>query len=333
MNDDYQLLENIASFLKQGYLINEILDLCAVIHQNKKIDLIKKQLSEGVSLEEAIINIDFEPTFIEYFKFFRFKNNIADAIEQSLQICRSKNTVFKQLKKELTYPCLLIIFLMFFSLFIVYGLLPSIIQLFNEFDIEPNLITKIMFQLFKIIPFMIIVIIFSLLILLVISIYAIKNQYFKLIDLLIDKVPLIKQIISKYYSIKFALYYNELLINGYASTDIIIMLYQQIDDSDIKMLIYEIYRMILEGEALEEIISNFVYFEPLFIACFKLLIHDNRCDKSLDNYLQLSIDTLHLKITRVIKLAVPFVYCFTASFVILVYVAIIIPMMNVVSNL
>ena len=135
------------------------------------------------------------------------------------------------------------------------------------------------------------------------------------------------------YSLKFALYYNELLINGYDSTDIIVMLYEQIDDSDIKMIIYEIYRQVLEGEALEDIINDFEYFEPLFIAYFKLLIHDNQKDKSLDNYLRVSIDTLHMQVTRLIKLFVPIIYCFVAGFVILVYVAIVIPMMNVVSNL
>ena len=156
---------------------------------------------------------------------------------------------------------------------------------------------------------------------------------FKLIDLLIEKIVLIRRLIQKYYSLKFALYYNELLINGYDSTDIIVMLYEQIDDSDIKMIIYEIYRQVLEGEALEDIINDFEYFEPLFIAYFKLLIHDNQKDKSLDNYLRVSIDTLHMQVTRLIKLFVPIIYCFVAGFVILVYVAIVIPMMNVVSNL
>ena len=108
---------------------------------------------------------------------------------------------------------------------------------------------------------------------------------------------------------------------------------KQIDDSDIKMIIYEIYRQVLEGEALEDIINDFEYFEPLFIAYFKLLIHDNQKDKSLDNYLRVSIDTLHMQVTRLIKLFVPIIYCFVAGFVILVYVAIVIPMMNVVSNL
>ena len=151
--------------------------------------------------------------------------------------------------------------------------------------------------------------------------------------MLIEKIVLIRRLIQKYYSLKFALYYNELLINGYDSTDIIVMLYEQIDDSDIKMIIYEIYRQVLEGEALEDIINDFEYFEPLFIAYFKLLIHDNQKDKSLDNYLRVSIDTLHMQVTRLIKLFVPIIYCFVAGFVILVYFAIVIPMMNVVSNL
>ena len=99
------------------------------------------------------------------------------------------------------------------------------------------------------------------------------------------------------------------------------------------MLIYEIYRKILLGESLEYIISQFDYFEPLFITCFKILLHDNRSNKSLDNYLKISLDTLHFKVTQVIKFIVPLVYCFTAGFVILVYISIVIPMMSVISNL
>lgn len=329
-------LTTIRRLLNLGLLkidIEDVLNLCLIIHQTEKIKLIEQNLVAGKAFDEVIIEIDFDNTFIEYFKFFRFKNNISTAIEHSLKICRKKEQIFTQLKKELTYPVLLIIFLMFFSLFIVYGLLPSIMQLFVEFNISPSIITRIIFKLFEIIPIIVIFIILSFTVFFTISIYAIKRKYFKLIDLLIEKIVLIRRLIQKYYSLKFALYYNELLINGYDSTDIIVMLYEQIDDSDIKMIIYEIYRQVLEGEALEDIINDFEYFEPLFIAYFKLLIHDNQKDKSLDNYLRVSIDTLHMQVTRLIKLFVPIIYCFVAGFVILVYVAIVIPMMNVVSNL
>lgn len=333
MNEEYRFLETIANFLEQGYLIQDVLNMCKYIYNNDLIEKLNLKLNAGKSLDEAILECDFNKTFKEYFKFFRIKNNLSIAIIQSVDICKAKDNTFMKLKKELTYPALLIIFLMMFSLFIVYALLPSIMQLFSEFAIEPTLITSFMFMLFKIVPILIISLLIIFISLCFMTVYAINKQYFQLIDFFINHSFIIKNIIQKYYSIKFALYYNELLVNGYDTTDIIIMLYHQIDDSDIKMLIYEIYTQILKGESLAEIISNFNYFEPLFIASFKILIHDNQTNKSLNNYLKISLDTLHFKIAKVIKIIIPVVYGFTATFVILVYVSIIIPMMSVISNL
>lgn len=333
MNEEYRFLETIANFLEQGYLIQDVLNMCKYIYNNDLIEKLNLKLNAGKSLDEAILECDFNKTFKEYFKFFRIKNNLSIAIIQSVDICKAKDNTFMKLKKELTYPALLIIFLMMFSLFIVYALLPSIMQLFSEFAIEPTLITSFMFMLFKIVPILIISLLIIFISLCFMTVYAINKQYFQLIDFFINHSFIIKNIIQKYYSIKFALYYNELLVSGYDTTDIIIMLYHQIDDSDIKMLIYEIYTQILKGESLTEIISNFNYFEPLFIASFKILIHDNQTNKSLNNYLKISLDTLHFKIAKVIKIIIPVVYGFTATFVILVYVSIIIPMMSVISNL
>lgn len=333
MNEEYRFLETIANFLEQGYLIQDVLNMCKYIYNNDLIEKLNLKLNAGKSLDEAILECDFNKTFKEYFKFFRIKHNLSIAIIQSVDICKAKDNTFMKLKKELTYPALLIVFLMMFSLFIVYALLPSIMQLFNEFAIEPTLITSFMFMLFKIVPILIITLLIIFISLCFMTVYAINKQYFQLIDFFINHSFIIKNIIQKYYSIKFALYYNELLVSGYDTTDIIIMLYHQIDDSDIKMLIYEIYTQILKGESLAEIISNFNYFEPLFIASFKILIHDNQTNKSLNNYLKISLDTLHFKIAKVIKIIIPVVYGFTATFVILVYVSIIIPMMSVISNL
>lgn len=333
MNEEYAFFKNAAYFLKQGYLIRDILDICSHIYKDERIEQVKTKLNEGKTLDEAILECDFNRTFIEYFKFFRIKHDLATAILQSIEICKSKDETFKNLKKELTYPFLLVIFLILFSLFIVYGLLPSINQLFNEFAIKPSLVTQGLFLLFKVVPLIILIVLVIFSTLCIIALYAVNKQNFQLIDLFVNHISIIKKVIQKYYSIKFALYYNELLVSGYDTTEIIVMLYNQIDDSDIKMLIYEIYRKILKGESLEEIISKFNYFESLFIISFKLLLHDNRSDKSLNDYLKITLETLHFKVTRIIKIIVPVIYCFTAAFVVLVYVSIIIPMMSVMGSL
>ena len=59
-------------------------------------------------------------------------------------------------------------------------------------------------------------------IILMIFIYqSIAKQKFNQIDFLINHTHFIKKLICKYYSLKFAIYYNELLIQHYDTTSII----------------------------------------------------------------------------------------------------------------
>ena len=61
-----------------------------------------------------------------------------------------------------------------------------------------------------------------------------------------------------------------------------------------------------------------------------IISHENQ---SLENYIQLTFMQLNQFVSKFIKIIVPLIYGFVATFVIVVYVSIIIPMMNVVSNL
>ncbi len=100
MSDDYRFLENLAYFLQQGYLIQDVLEICEFIFNTNKVKGIKRKLNNGLTLDEAIIEEDFNHTFIEYFKFFRIKNNLSKAIIQSLEICKTKDYCFFIAYKE-----------------------------------------------------------------------------------------------------------------------------------------------------------------------------------------------------------------------------------------
>ena len=64
MNEEYRFLESIAYFLQQGYLIQDILEICSFIYSNERIEDLKKKLNNGLTLDEAIIKGDFNRTFI-----------------------------------------------------------------------------------------------------------------------------------------------------------------------------------------------------------------------------------------------------------------------------
>ena len=63
------------------------------------------------------------------------------------------------------------------------------------------------------------------------------------------------------------------------------------------------------------------------------IIQNSHENQSLENYIQLTFMQLNQFVSKFIKIIVPLIYGFVATFVIVVYVSIIIPMMNVVSNL
>lgn len=54
-------------------MIQDVLNICKYIYNNDRIEQLKLKLNEGKSLDEAILECDFNKTFKEYFNFFELK--------------------------------------------------------------------------------------------------------------------------------------------------------------------------------------------------------------------------------------------------------------------
>ena len=310
-------IEYMIFFLKQGYSIHDLLDLCKMLDFKKQVSDLEKYLYQGETVDEALLKMNLPGLFKEYFSFFKHDFSIDDALEKTLAICKKREEIKKIIIKKLGYPLFMLIFLFVFSIFVVLFLLPQV---------------EILFTLLKIIPlFLILVFVVVVSIVLFVKI-SVTHQHFQYIDFMIEHTRLVKNVICKYYSLKFAIYYDELLMNNYDATTIIELLYNKIKDSDIKMIVYELYNSILEGRNIDSAIQAFPYFSDDF-KMFIVLIHNKNEKKSLKEYIDISFMQIDRLISRIIKTIVPLIYGFVASFVIVVYVSIIIPMMNVVSTL
>ena len=233
------------------------------------------------------------------------------------------HTVYRSLKecrflKKLAYPIILLIFLFVFSIFTVFYLLPQVEILFNEFDIQKSFIIQCLFVLLHAIPIFLTLITIINIILMIFIYQSIAKQKFNQIDFLINHTHFIKKLICKYYSLKFAIYYNELLIQHYDTTSIIETLYDKITDSDIKMIVYELYHLIVNGHDFNLAVNDFPYFSDDFKK-FISIIQNSHENQSLENYIQLTFMQLNQFVSKFIKIIVPLIYGFVATFVIVVY--------------
>lgn len=325
-------IEYLLFFFKEGYSTQDIINLCEMFDLKKEANEFSMYLNEGNSIDEAILLMNLPKLFKEYFSFFKNNFSIDNALEKSLNVCKKRNEIKDSILKKLAYPMMLLVFIFVFSIFVVLYLLPEVEMLFIDFNIEKNFFISLLFSLLHILP---VFLILTSILLVVVIIYvkvSISNQQFHRIDFLLKYTKFIKNIICKYYSLKFAIYYNELLLNNYDATTIIEILYEKIGDSDIKMIVYELYNLILEGKGLDMAIYDFPYFSKDF-KMFILLLNNMHGEKSLNEYIKLSFIQIDRSISGFIKTIVPLIYIFVAGFVIIIYISIIIPMMNVISTL
>ena len=332
MNKDYMFLRNLYTLLNSGYSVYESLIICEQIFHYPMIKTMLKQLNEGMSLEETLLHSKLPTLFQEYFYFFKNKNCLSDAIEKSLEICMSKENYQNQLKSKLTYPLILIVFLLLFSIFVVFVLLPGVNQMFESFQIERSLILKIVMAMFYIIPLTIVFIGMILIYFSIRLIYGLHHKLFKTIEWYLH-IPLIKTFLQKYFSLKFAIYYQELLSEDMDSASIVQLLNDQMNESDLKIVLYEMSNRLYDGESLEDILKDFEYFDSLFISFFEMYIHNPAQHQSLKHYIQLTYEQFDLWIASFLKYLIPSIYVFVAIFVITIYISIIIPMMNIISDI
>lgn len=331
MNKDYLFLKNLYTLLEAGYSTEEALHLCQHIFPHPDIESILIQLRAGVSLEDCLLEFNFPATFKEYFAFFKNKNCLSEAIEKSVNICISQQQYQTKLKSQLTYPSILLVFLLLFSIFVVFILLPQVNALFDSFQIEKSLLFQFIFMLFYLIPLILIICTFLIIYMISQLIYALHHKKFLIIERYL-KLPIFKTLLQKYFSLKLAIYYQELLYENMDCVSIIQLLNEQLSRTDLKIVLYEISNRLFEGEALEDILADFDYLDSLFLSFFRMYMKNPTMKDSLSYYIQLTYDQIEMWISQFLKYLIPSIYGFVAVFVITIYVSIIIPMMNIISD-
>lgn len=332
MNKDILFLENFYTLLNAGYSIEESLLICQSVIGDKTITKMISQLKEGYSIDEILIQHSFPTLFKEYFVFYLSKNCLSESIEKSLNIYRVKKDYQQKLKSQLTYPLILLIFLFLFSLFVVFILLPNVNSLFDSFQIEKTIVINMIFFILSIFPYLFICTFLFIVLSFLYLFYGLKHKKFKIIEMFLC-IPVLNILLQKYFSLKFSIYYQELAQENIDSAKIIQILNDQMNQSDIKIVLYEMHTRMNEGEAIEDILYDFEYFDSLFLTFFQMYMKNPQRHQSLNDYIQMTYQQIDQWISSFLKYLIPSIYSFVAVFVITIYISVIIPMMNVISDI
>ena len=174
--------------------------------------------------------------FIEYYEFFSKKLILSDAIRNALDICKNIDNTKKKLVSQLTYPLILLLFLLMFSLFSIFILFPKVNELFVSFSISYSIYFLILFNMIRIVPILIILVFTSVFLFFFSFLISLRNKDYMKIEKFL-RMPYLKKYIQKYFTLKFSIYFNELLKDQIDTNMIIKLLNERMTGSDIKIVI------------------------------------------------------------------------------------------------
>ena len=83
-----------------------------------------------------------------------------------------------------------------------------------------------------------------------------------------------------------------------------------------------------EGECIEDILTKVKYIDPLLKSFFQISLFNTNKKHALSFYIETTYHMIDEYVNQMIKIVIPVVYCFVSFFVIGIYIAIIIPLMN-----
>ena len=93
-------IEYMIFFLKQGYSIHDLLDLCKMLDFKKQVSDLEKYLYQGETVDEALLKMNFPGLFKEYFSFFKHDFSIDDALEKTK---RNQKNSYKEIRLSTFY--------------------------------------------------------------------------------------------------------------------------------------------------------------------------------------------------------------------------------------
>ncbi|MDH6603078.1 competence protein ComGB [Bacilli bacterium PM5-9] len=329
VNEDI-VLKLVASTYRQGYSLNKILDTLLQFNLiDKKMNYdIKEKLKQNLSLIELLNNLIKNKVIIEYIIFYHNYYSLSDAIEKSIAISKEKQQIKKEIVSSLVYPVILIVMTSFALLFISQYIVPQLIML------NPSAVNDYNYIIFflKFVPLYISIFIILLIVIYFISIKLIKSNFIKYISIFI-KIPFVSFAIKYYSTFMFALYLKEIIKNVPLSSDSIFTLKKQTNNIFVKFLCETIIIRLKKGDHVFMVINSSNLLQNDLKQTLLLANNSKEMSLLLDDYFELKIDILKKKIKVFLAVFVPIIVSFIGVLLILMYLLIMLPVLNMSATL
>ncbi|SDB99489.1 competence protein ComGB [Pelagirhabdus alkalitolerans] len=332
---DHQLrfLDRLSHLFEQGYVMFDALHLLKSQSFYREIcDYIKDELNKGQTFDHCLKNLGFNPHIITYIHFSLKNGHLHQAIQEATQYIKKRRELQHQFFNTIRYPLILITMFLIILLFINWFVYPAFEQLYSTHYNSSTILhlaivtTQSLFN---------ILLTLSILCSILITIMIQVNKQIKLerIHNILQHFRFIKKWISLYVSFHFAIHLSSLLDAHFSLKSSLTFISHHQEKTLVNFYATRLLNDLERGETTNEALQRINFFEKEFISLFERQSDHLHLKKDLEMYASFTLSDLQERCQLLIRRIQPIVFSIIACSIILIYLSILIPMLQLIQTI
>lgn len=329
-------LKRLGELLDHGYSLTQGIEFLQLqMSETCRLDLQTglQKLKEGESFYRILTDLKFHKDVLSYLFFAQKQGDISFALREGSSILARRIDHIAKLKKMISYPLFLIIFVSCIVTVMERVLLPQFLQLYDSMNLDTSFFISVL-QNFshssKLVIYVLIVFLASSLF--YYFLYFNRQSATKQMNLIV-KIPFIKKWIRLMNSYFFSVQLSNLLKGGLSIYEAIKSFEEQQHSRFFKEEAAEIKALLTSGERLDLIITSRTYFDKELAQIIKHGQSHGNLDQELYHYSHYTLEQLDNKIATFLKVSQPLLFASIGLIIVLMYMAIMLPMFKLINSI
>ncbi|GEM00473.1 competence protein ComGB [Halolactibacillus halophilus] len=326
-------MKRLQTLLEAHYSMKEAL---TYVQFNKKFyhasNFLLQELGNGKHFDVSLAELSFHPQFVTHVHYGLLQGNLAEGIYQAVSFITQQHQLKQQFIKTIRYPLVLILGFLTILYFIQMYIYPNFLQLFQTAEQTSPMIETAIFCVSLLFYFLRISLM-SLMLFGLIAVFIYKKMSPSQLMSLLLRLPIAFQFVRLHTSFFFAHHLKNLLDGHFSIKEALTLITKEQNQSILTQSLTEILSTLDQGDSLYQSLSAHSFFSDRLSYIFQTNESQALIRLSLDLYLTETFEDVTQTIEKLIKYIQPIIFSLIAMSIVLIYLSILMPMINMMNTI
>lgn len=329
-------LKKTGELLARGYPLSDAIhSLTYQMKGRRKKEIFRslEDLKEGYPFYKILDDLDFNKTLVGYVYYAEQHGSLAAAFLDGSNMMLKRDEDLQRMRRIALYPLFLLVLTLVLLLFVGKFLLPGYTSLYHTMDLSPNFFMKLIYGAGDFFPLFLFFLFLGILITL--WFYFLKYQRYSPVRKrsLLSTVPIVgafsRLLTTHYFSIQLGY-----LLGGGLSIQEALRLFKEHNKEPLDSQIGEdIIERLMEGENFAEIVREYPFFEKELSFIIRHGQENGKLHQELNFYGRHCLKLLEEKVEKMIKRLQPILYSVIGILIVSMYLAVLLPMFQLLDGI